>query len=521
MSNHRKYIYLLLMVVTIPLAGLMGNEPKHPLRRRDATASTTQPNIVVILIDDLDGGLMQTLLSGGYLSSIQTHLVDAGTTFDNAFVSTPLCCPSRATFLTGQYSHNHGVIDNRGPSGGVIRLDDSSTLATWLHDAGYVTGYVGKYLNEYGSDANAPTTSPLHPTYVPPKWDYWRALVDWSTYKMYDYRMNFNGRLVDFGNTEVDYQTDVLASLAARFVHGAEQSDSQPFFLVISPLAVHQERGQGTPTTGCEKAPWRFTLRPALRHIGWLAHLSLPQPPSFNEADNTDKPPFVEGQPLLTDEEVVCAERAYRDRAEAMLAVDDLVLTVGKALRQNGEVDNTIVIFTSDNGYYLGEHRLHGKNIGYEEGIRVPLIIRAPGYTAPQRTIRHVLNTDLAPTIMALAAVTTTLPMDGRSLLPLLQEPALASWRRRFLVEDAGELTTMRNFTAVRTTELDLLLPARLYVQWGDGSVEYYDLATDLYQIDSRHDDADTLEARLSLEQHLIKLRSCRDGTCQLFEDAD
>src|SRR5829696_5871671 len=187
--------------------------------------TATRPNVVVIMTDD------QTLEQMRVLTKTRQLIGDQGTTFRNFYCSFPLCAPSRATFLTGQYAHNHGVLSNSPPNGGYTALNHNNTLPLWLQDAGYFTGHIGKYLNGYGRDTA--------PTLVPPGWTDWQGLVDNSTYKFYNYTINDNGTLVNYGETEADYQTDVLTNRAVATIDEAVLD--QPFFLSVAPVSPHIE----------------------------------------------------------------------------------------------------------------------------------------------------------------------------------------------------------------------------------------------------------------------------------------
>lgn len=497
-----------------------------------SVGSAAPPNVVVIMADDLDVSSVDIMVANGLMPNLKQYLLDKGTRFANAFVTTSWCCPSRATFFTGLYSHNHGVLSNGRPLGGITRFQDVSTLATWLHEAGYRTGLAGKYLNNYGDDKD-PTTPVDNPKYIPPGWDDWQAILDTSVpgrmvFQMYDYTLNDNGTLVAFGAAPSDYQTDVLARRARQFINRSEQlNDMQPFFLVVAPVAPHLER-PGPSLSGCVDPKWSGTIRPAPRHIGTLpAAITLPRPPSFNEADMSDKPAFLQAVPRLTAADISCLNRQYRDHLEAMRAIDDLIGITVRTLMTNRELENTVIIFTSDNGFLYGEHRLTDKVLGYEPSIRVPLVIRAPGFTGPQTAMPFALNTDLAPTIAAFAKVVPGLTVDGRSLIPLLQDPTKKLWRKRFLVEYlAGpnanpQVGPRQPFSAVRTTPLDPQTPNRFYVEWNDppGSRELYNLATDPDERYSQHANPALAGVRAELAAWLAQLKSCGNGTCQVRED--
>jgi arylsulfatase A-like enzyme len=465
------------------------------------TAADGRTNVILLMVDDLDVASLDAAVAAGYMPNFVEQVVSPGTTFSESFVTLSLCCPSRSTLLTGQYPHNHGVIRNSGAFGGFHRFDDRSTLATWLRDGGYHTGHVGKYLNGYADAA-----------YVPPGWDDWQALVDPSTYCMYDYTISDNGVPVAYGAAEADYQTDVLAGRADDFIREwHEQGDPRPFYLSITPLAPHVE-------SAC-----RNGVRPAPRHLG-TPRLPLPRPPSFNEQRMGDKPTWMRGLPLLRPAAV---ENVYNQRIAALRAVDDLIGTLGRRLEVVGAASRTAFIFTSDNGYLLGQHRWRSKVLLYEESIRVPLIVRVPGAGQPPRVEEIALNNDLAPTIAALAGVEPGLAVDGRSLLPLLEGES-PRWRRRFLVEfpPADESAGIPPFFAVRTARDPEGGPLVYGETWDFSGAritdrEQYDLALDPLQLRSLHRHLSPLrvEQRRVLSVQLQQLKTCGGGSCQAIEE--
>lgn len=494
-------------------------------------SALARPNVVIVLADDLDQHSLDRMVNLGFMPRLKAAVIAQGTTFSNSFVTTSWCCPSRATLFTGMYSHNHHVLTNSRPLGGVHRFDDSSSLATWLQQGGYRTGLVGKYLNNYGND-NDPSTPVDDVGYVPPGWSDWQGLMDDAVdglraFSMYNYTINDNGRLVRYGTAVADYQTDVIARRARQFIDDSERiNDAKPFFLLVTPTAPHVE--EPLPVlSGCSSSPWSHAIRPAPRHVGTLpATVQVPRTPSFNEADMSDKPSWLRRLPSMTSLDIGCLSRQYRQRLLALRAIDDLVGTLVDALQRNREWANTVFVFTSDNGFMLGQHRLTDKVLGYEESIRVPLYIRAPGF-APQVTRRAALNNDLAPTIAEFAAVTPGLVVDGRSLLPLLRNPTTSAWRKRFLVEYLGPVETdtvppTAPFGAVRTTDLSLATPPnQFYVDWRDGlgSTEFYDLPNDPWQVSSRHAAPGWADVRETLAGYLGALRTCRGSGCRQLEN--
>ncbi|HVE39427.1 MAG TPA: sulfatase-like hydrolase/transferase, partial [Planctomycetota bacterium] len=325
---------------------------------------------------------------------------------------------------------------------------------------------------------------------------------------VYNYRINDNGVVVPYGEAEEDYQTDVLARRAVRFIDRSERwVDGKPFFLVVTPLAPHVE-----VHGGAWEDVWSWTIRPAPRHLGSTESFPLPQPPSFNEADVRDKPLWVQGRPLLTADNVQALTRKYRDRLAALRAVDDLIGTVVEALRRTGELDRTVLLFTADNGYLYGEHRLPEKMYAYEESVRLPLYVRAPGLAGGRSLPQVVLNNDLAPTLADLGNALPTHPVDGRSIVPLLTG-AVSAWRARFLVEHWILTPTTKveapTYSAVRTGPSTAPLPDRLYVEYRTGewgAKEFYDRTIDPYELDSRHEDPTRAAEREALKTALNKL---------------
>jgi len=428
-----------------------------------------RPNVVVIMTDDQETESLQVM------RGVRRQLGGSGTTFDNFFATFPVCCPSRATFLTGQYAHNHGVRGNLPPEGGVQAFNDSRTLPIALRGAGYRTGYVGRYLNGYDSRQ------------VPPGWSDWRVGVGKGAFKMYDYNLNENGRFVRYGNKRADYQTDVYARKATRFI---SKRSSKPFFLTFAPLAPHGDPSRTRPPNP----------EPAPRHRGAFADRPLPKPPSYNELDVSDKPLFVRKVDRLTAAEGRKLERRYQDRLASLLAVDDAVKRIVAELRDAGELANTLIVFTSDNGYLLGEHRLVAKGNLYEESVDVPLIMRGPGIPRDVARPQIAGNIDLAPTILDFTGVEPLRTMDGRSLLPLA--------RRRGAASDRDMLFENQHSTAVRTQRY-------MYAEHPNAEFELYDLRSDPFQLRSRHDDPALAGVRATLARRLAELEDCAGQSCR------
>ena len=448
----------------------------------------SQPNLILILTDDLDLGPIGYPTPIAYMPQIQSLLVNQGLTFSNAFVTRSLCCPSRASILRGQYPHNHTITSNRLPDGGEARFRelglDSSTIATWLQAAGYQTVLIGKYMNSYARPWR----------YVPPGWNEWYGKVDTiAEGGYYNYKLNENGQIVIYGSDPEDYLTDVEAGKATDFI----RRTTPPFFIYLAPAAPH-----GDPST------------PAPRHVGFFAGMIAPRPPSFNEADMSDKPTWLRSKPLLTPNQIDRIDATYRARLETMLAVDDMVAALVQTLEETGQLDNTFIFFTSDNGYHLGQHRLIGKDTTYEEDIRVPLIVRGPGVPAGQTVDHQALNTDLAPTLAELAGASAPEFIDGRSLVPVLSQtpPPLETWRQRFLVErwPPSDLGNPRVNHTLRTLQYT-------YTEYLE-DYELYDLSSDAYQLENFYSTADPgLIAQLVSQLDAQKV--CAAASCRTAED--
>ena len=463
-----------------------------------AVSGQLRPNVLVLMTDD------QTVESLRVMGNVRSLLAEEGATFRNSFVGLSLCCPSRSTFLTGQYVHNHGVRSNMPPSGGYYKLDSTNTLPVWLERSGYLTAHIGKYLNRYGT---------RDPTEVPPGWSEWYGSVDPSTYRFYDYTLNENGRLVTYGSDPGSYQTDVYRSKAVDFIRRRAPS-RQPFFLSVAFLAPHSggPREAGDPELG--------TPVPAPRHHDRFASEPLPRPASFNELDVSDKPALIRRRQPLSPAEVAAVTENYQQRLESLLAVDEAVRDIVAALSTSGELERTLIVFTADNGFFHGEHRVRlGKVLVYEPSIRVPLILRGPGVRRGRSVEELVANVDLAPTILDAANARAGRVVDGRSLLPLTGKPRPQPVRppgeterneesRAILIEGPAVPGVERSFAAIRT-------PRYLFVDHVTGERELYDLVADPDQLVSRHDDPSLAPVRAELGRRLARLVDCAGATCR------
>ncbi len=455
-----------------------------------SSSSDNRPNIVFINTDDLDAASMSAM------PKVQSLLTDRGTSFSNYLLNVSLCCPSRTSFLRGQYAHNTRVLNNdRNASGGYETAHalglEQSTIATWLQSAGYRTALMGKYLNGYRRDD----------TVVPPGWNEWYGSDD--GYGQFNYRLNENGVIVQYGNRPEDFGTDVLANKATDFITRAAAANV-PFFAYIAPFSPH---GPATP---------------APRYADAFADAKAPRPLSYNEADVSDKPQWVRALPPLSPQRQAEIDAHYRRRLQSLQAVDDLVERVVNTLQMADRLDRTYIVFSSDNGFHLGQHREPtGKQAPYEADIRVPLIVRGPGVAAGKAVDALAGNVDLAPTFAEWGGAATPDFLDGRSVAPLLRGETPPAWRQAFMIAhyrddqptQGGAMPTMNtrranatpaavaargrglpNFTGLRTA-------GYTYVEYASNERELYDLTRDPDQLSNLASTADpALLTRLSTQ---------------------
>jgi arylsulfatase A-like enzyme len=469
------------VAATVALATALGD-----LGSSRAEAAPARPNIVVLLTDDQEPASMRVM------KTVSKELKRKGVTMKRYYNNFPLCCPSRTTLLTGQYAHNHRVLSNQAPDGGYglfNELHGDNNLAVWLQEAGYATSYVGKFLNEYAQPDEYGTL----PRDVPDGWDDWRVLAP-SNAQYFGYTLNQNGRLTEFGEREQDYSTDVFTTKAKRFIRRSSQA-SQPFFLTLGYAAPHGGGG-GEPGRSCNRG-----AVPAPRDLGTLKKKKKGAlPTSFNEADVSDKPRAVRRLPKLSAPEIADVTRKYRCALGSLLSVDDGVDRVLSRLKAKGELARTYVIFTSDNGFLNGEHRLpEGKVKPYEESIRVPLLIRGPGIPRGKTAKDLAINADLAPTITKLTGATPGLSMDGQSLFPAAVHPRTE--RGRELLLEAGD------FRGIRTQRY-------VYVEHKAGARELYDLDRDPYELRNVASGPAYANVKAKLSERLRRLNRCRGGDC-------
>jgi N-acetylglucosamine-6-sulfatase len=443
--------------------------------------------VVVIMTDD------QTAASLPTMQNVNTLLAGEGTKFDQAIDSFPLCCPSRATNLTGQYAHNHGVLHNAPPFGGFIQLDSTNTLPVWLQNAGYRTMHVGRYLNGYEAKYG-----------IPPGWTDWVGLPHSAAFNYVTWKAFDHGVLKSYPDAQHsgEYLTDFETRRGVELIDEASPGDT-PFFLALWYTAPHR----GAPRDPDD--PSRpGTPSPAPRHRDAYAGVSMPRHPNFNEKNMYDKPQVVADRPRLSPEFVAGIEENWRQEIESLMAVDEGVAQIVEALRRNGELENTLVVFMSDNGFMHGEHRaLAEKVLPYEESIRVPMVMRGPGVPRTRVDRRLVGNMDVTSTILDATDVLPGRVQDGRSLLELLADPG-AEWGRDILIENGNGANGVPAYRGIRTYRF-------LYVEHRTtGEYELYDLQKDPYQLQSLDGHEEYAKVQRDLALRLRELVHCSGADC-------
>src|SRR5215204_4135837 len=430
-----------------------------------AQMTPVKPNFVFILTDDMRKDDLKYMSKTRSLSGAQ------GMQFQNAFVSNSVCCPSRATIMRGQYTHNTGLWHNRnGPDGGWQGYknhgNEDDNIATRFRDAGYRTGLFGKYFNGYDG------------TTVPLGWNDWFAVLPSHGY--FKYYVNDNGTKKYFGTRASDYITDVLSRETQSFITASDVA-GKPFFAYVAPKAPHEP------------------AIPAPRHANTFDGVKAPRLPSFNEEDMSDKPPWLQSREVASQTQIAEIDARHERRVESLQAVDELVQAVINKLRNVGALDNTYVVFTSDNGWHHGEHRIKSdKYQPYEESIRMPLLVRGPGVQAGTTTNKLTLNTDFFPTFTDFAGVTTPEYVDGRSLRPVLEGNA-TTWRTAFLLERRrDDQFTDPSLYGMRTSD------GKKYIEYEGGFKEFYDLKTDPYELNNSYD-ANSAPADLAIRLKALK----------------
>jgi arylsulfatase A-like enzyme len=543
-------------------------------RSSAAAATPERPSFVVIQTDDQTLDQLYAAFGQPKLQAMPNTLnliAKRGETFNRYYVSYPLCCPSRVSLMTGRYAHNNGVKGNIQPNGGYFgfsfRGAYTHNIATWLQGAGYRTIHVGKFLNGYGDEPYSNGTE------VPPGWSAWHTVLKSDTdHYYYGYKLNNNGVVEgpygDSGTWEPReyitrddigcpfaplngqpcfYETDMLTNLATQELRATPEE--QPFYLQLDYTAPH---GDFRKPAGPEPAP---------RHYDWFKGAPLPhnRGQGFDEGNVTDKPSFIREAPYLGLSEIH-TYRVYYDKAlESLRSIDDGVKLLIDTLGSLHRLRNTYVIFTSDNGFFYGEHRLlGGKFLAYEPSTHLPFLIRGPHIKAGTESGEIVGNIDVAPTILELAGVTPDKSVDGRSMKPFFEDPELRTLRP-YLFESFVETDDVNEAGAIaepgdqsRATALQqraasqggaaarpggeasasLLAPPKdyegirlgpyKYIAWPDGEKELYDLETDPYELNNLVRIPNYFPVRNFLHRELTEHledcvgRSCREEVAEL-----
>jgi N-acetylglucosamine-6-sulfatase len=466
------------IVMAMSLAGALAAQGLPTARGAEAPA---KPSIVLVLTDDMQASLVAAT------PNLRSLVAAKGATFTAANDQRPLCGPARAALLTGRYSQNSGVTKNSHVQF-YLAGNPGRTIAVTLDAAGYMTGWIGKYINGY------PVPGRL--TYVPPGWDYWAGRLIGSEFNLpYGYQLNENGVLHTYGRRPADYATDVYFAKALRFIDQAMAADA-PFFLVVSTNAPHDP------------------AIPAPRHAHLFLTAKAPRPPSYNEADMSDKPRFVQRasfRPAFT----AATDELYRQRLRTMQAVDEGLKAVIAKLAAVGRLDQTYVVFTSDNGLLFGEHRkMRSKGAPYTESLRVPLMIRGPGVRAGLVLDHLVGPADLAPTFADWAGTSPPPASDGRSLAPLLggHGPSPSAWRKSYPISAEQTVSNIHWPSWIGVVTLNYS-----YARYATGERELYDNRADPYQLDNLIGSAPS-DLVASLDKRAVALSKCKAQQCAAIE---
>ncbi|GEM_PF-758811 len=443
------------------------------------TAVDTEPSpgaplsFVVILTDDMRADALS------WMVNVQERLQGPGVTFTQAYVNSPMCCPARASLLSGGFlAQETGVLSNRSPNGSVHRFVAEGSMAVQFQQAGYATGLVGKYLNEYEDVAPA----------VPPGWNTFRVTLqdlDWFSFPVVE---GSSAEVATTGatRTESTYLTDYIHNQSLAFLQGLDED--QPFLLWVNHIAPHHP---GTPSEEFEG-----TLEGEVWRGG-----------AFGEDDISDKPQCVQDLDAYNEADIATWDRLYQAAMESLSSVDASVAGLLDQLESSGRLDDTVVIFTSDNGFLWGEHRAYNKGLAYQESVHVPLVVLAPGQAA--RTVDELVSvtTDLPATIAELAGVSTG--STGSSLAPLLAGESPDSWRDALLLE-VWDMDTCADWSGLVTSDWK-------YVEYANGDVELYDLVADPTESSSLHDHADKTEVVDELSARLDPLRGLTAATEEVY----
>ncbi|KAF9347651.1 hypothetical protein BGX26_000883 [Mortierella sp. AD094] len=464
-----------------------------------------KPNFLVFLTDDQD----RRMNSLDHLPLVKKYLRDEGTEFTNYYTTTAMCCPSRVSLWSGQFAHNHNVTDESPPHGSYTKFVsqklEENWLPLWLQEAGYSNNYIGKFINGV-----SPTLKRAPKGFDQ---DHWEPLVAPNIYTFYSPVFSTNDGPLE-AHTGV-YQTDIISDKSIAILDGLAKNKTNPFLFVISPTAPHDEvwfNGNGTIFT---------PPVPAKRHEGLFPGAKAPRHPSFNP-DKNDKVSWIGTLPKLTDSEVDRIDAIYRARLQSLQATDELVERIIKRLEHNGQLDNTYIVYTTDNGYHLGTHRMFaGKQTAYEEDTNIPFIIRGPGIAKNKKSNAVATHTHFPATVLQLANLPIPDELDAHSI-PVLADKSVYGkdqpteafsvefWSNAFMENTTAGFTT-NSYKSVRLIGQGYNL---LYTIWCTGEKEYYDLVEDPFQVKNiyKHTKQSFLDR---LDALLNVLRTCKGPTCR------
>ncbi|MCD4526110.1 sulfatase [Nocardioides sp. cx-173] len=487
-------------------------------------AAPSSPNIVMVMADDMRA---DDLL---FMPSLRKLVGAHGLTFQNSFSPYPLCCPARASFLTGQYAHNHHVWWHEEPYG-YGAFDDSRTLATSLSEAGYATGFIGKYLNRYGPARSLVSGGPSY-RHVPNGWTDWRGSIDHvegvgihgGTYHYLDTPFNVNGKVDNRyrGRYNTHVIGDFSVDMARRFGR-----DSKPFFMYVNYVAPHfggPFESDDPPAQMTDASGNTHDLRtPAVpRSVrGRFDRLitrgaGMPRNGGPSEANISDKPEAYRRNAEPSAAERRAMTELTRQRAESIYVMDRQVRRLVRELKRSGEWRNTVFMFTSDNGYYLGEHRKRsGKARAHEPSLRVPFLVTGPGMRTKAKRYDPITTIDVSASILDLASAEPPRLPDGISRVPTMREGD-QGWTTPVLNEatfTGGSYRKTPGFRGPRTS-IGIRTARYSYIRSRTRETELYDLARDPLQMRNVHGQRAYREAERALSRVWWQTRHCDGQEC-------
>jgi len=496
-SRRRRACLATLAVGVLAAAGLAqrGTDPAEQLAVRPTatpayTSKVERPNVLLITADDL------SYLDMEYLPTVRKLIERAGVTFSDALAPTPICVPARASLLTGQYAHNHGAVTISGPRGGYAAFNDHDTVATALQAHGYDTLFTGKYLNGYGKDGTEHD--------IPPGWTQWRATLDPSTYRFFSPRMNINGEL----GRQKGYTTDIMTRQAEEMVT-AERGSGRSWFAWVNYVAPHSGGpvGPGDPRrvyAGTDAA-YQTTV-PDKKDRDLYTDVQLPERPDMFPTQTSHLPAHSPSQQRYDARQRAALTVVNRRRLQALASLDRNVGHLLQTLRKNRQLKRTLVIFTSDNGFAIGPHNVHGKRWYYDEVLQIPVLMRGPGVPRARTVRTAISNPDIATTILAVTGAREPRPQDGIDLMPWLRAPQqvrvipIEAWRVK---------------NGLRSTYWGVRVGTWTYIRFrAGGDEEVYDRSGDPYEMhDLAHDPRYAAQVE-ALRRLALRYQDCAGDTC-------